>query len=122
MHRSLRIGFAFLAVYLLASNLLAYPTVNFWGCYECYLRQNITLADEQCQFVKDKGEGWSKCYEMTIGIETFCNLGGDACYNETVIGGGSGGSGGGSGGGTCTVRYGSLCPAACESCEYVFFF
>ena len=114
---------AALAAILLTSSLHAYPTQTFWGCYECYYDTVMgTLANDRCEFVKDKGEGWSKCAQTTIGVETFCDLFGDACYNETVIGGGSGGSGGGSGGGTCTVRQGSLCPAECESCEYVFFF
>ena len=81
---------------LLASSLHAYPTSMYWGCYECVERSRLMVfADDYCLFVKDGGEGWTKCSEMTIGEQTFCDLMGDACYNVDVNGGG------GSGGSVC---------------------
>lgn len=83
------------------------------GCYECVEDTNITLAKDYCQFIGHEEEGYTYCREETYGPNTFCSLTGDACFNTEVVGGG-GGSGGG---GSCTVGWGSVCPAECFSCE-----
>jgi hypothetical protein len=66
----------------------------------------------------DGEEGYTSCWPLVVGENTYCMMGDTFC---TVIDAGGGGGGGGVGGygGECTIDQAAVCPPSCGACHRV---
>jgi hypothetical protein len=102
---------------ILAGLLLGVAEGAAWAacgtCQVCKCETKYILFDYCSCLIANEQSGSMCCEPVSISLNTFCEMDGNACYGIIVDGGGGSGGGGGT---TCSYTNG-WCPAECMNCS-----
>lgn len=107
------IGLAALAGLLVAEGV---AWAECGTCQVCKVDTRAFVFSVASCVIANNQNGSMCCRVDSISFDSYCTMGGNACYGVIVDDGGGGSGGGGGGGGACSYESG-WCPPECMSCS-----